>query len=122
MTGIALTLPWPPTVNHQYRRNRNGGVRLSAEVRDFRAVVAARAMIVCVGKRRPVFGDRPVCVDVVLSPPDRRRRDIDGPIKALLDALTHAGIWEDDAQVCELHVLRIAALEGGECMVEVTGR
>jgi crossover junction endodeoxyribonuclease RusA len=32
-------------------------------------------------------------------PPDARRRDIDNYNKALFDALTHAGIWEDDSQV-----------------------
>jgi len=28
-----------------------------------------------------------------------RRRDIDNYNKALFDALTHAGIWEDDSQI-----------------------
>ncbi|WP_159137369.1 RusA family crossover junction endodeoxyribonuclease, partial [Citrobacter braakii] len=32
-------------------------------------------------------------------PPDARRRDIDNYNKALFDALTHAGIWEDDSQI-----------------------
>lgn len=31
-------------------------------------------------------------------PPDARRRDIDNYNKALFDALTHAGIWEDDSR------------------------
>jgi crossover junction endodeoxyribonuclease RusA len=38
-------------------------------------------------------------VEIILYPPDARRRDIDNYNKALFDALTHAGIWEDDSQV-----------------------
>jgi len=38
----------------------------------------------------------------VLCPPDLRRRDLDNCFKALFDALTHAGIWQDDSQVKQL--------------------
>ncbi|WP_134871266.1 RusA family crossover junction endodeoxyribonuclease, partial [Cronobacter sakazakii] len=38
-------------------------------------------------------------VEITLYPPDARRRDIDNYNKALFDALTHAGVWEDDSQV-----------------------
>jgi len=38
-------------------------------------------------------------VEIILFPPDARRRDIDNYNKALFDALTHAGVWEDDSQV-----------------------
>ena len=32
-------------------------------------------------------------------PPDRRRRDLDNLLKPALDALQHAGVYEDDSQV-----------------------
>ena len=35
----------------------------------------------------------------MLYPPDQRRRDIDNYNKALFDALTLTGVWEDDSQV-----------------------
>ncbi|WP_420370913.1 RusA family crossover junction endodeoxyribonuclease [Klebsiella pneumoniae] len=38
-------------------------------------------------------------VHIVLYPPDQRRRDIDNYNKALFDALTQTGVWEDDSQV-----------------------
>jgi hypothetical protein len=38
-------------------------------------------------------------VHIVLFPPDQRRRDIDNYNKALFDALTQTGVWEDDSQV-----------------------
>ncbi|MCV5079210.1 RusA family crossover junction endodeoxyribonuclease, partial [Escherichia coli] len=41
----------------------------------------------------------PASVEIVLFPPDNRIRDLDNYNKALFDALTHAGVWEDDSQV-----------------------
>lgn len=38
-------------------------------------------------------------VHIVLFPPDQLRRDIDNYNKALFDALTQTGVWEDDSQV-----------------------
>jgi crossover junction endodeoxyribonuclease RusA len=37
--------------------------------------------------------------------PDNRRRDIDNILKPLLDALAHAGIYEDDSQIHHLDIL-----------------
>ena len=34
-----------------------------------------------------------------MFPPDNRIRDLDNYNKALFDALTHTGVWEDDRQV-----------------------
>jgi crossover junction endodeoxyribonuclease RusA len=35
-------------------------------------------------------------VEILLYPPDNRRRDIDNYTKGLFDALTHARVWEDE--------------------------
>ena len=40
---------------------------------------------------------------ITLWVPDRRRRDIDGPIKAILDGMTDGGVWVDDSQVWAKH-------------------
>lgn len=52
--------------------------------------------------QRPLTLMGPVSVIVTLYPPDRRRRDLDNFNKALFDALTRAGIWQDDSQIKRL--------------------
>ncbi|EMS7078238.1 RusA family crossover junction endodeoxyribonuclease, partial [Escherichia coli] len=60
---------------------------------------AACAAIVEQLRRLPKPTSAPASVEIVLFPPDNRIRDLDNYNKALFDALTHAGVWEDDSQV-----------------------
>jgi crossover junction endodeoxyribonuclease RusA len=60
-------------------------------------------------------------INIVVTRPDNRRRDLDNLTKALLDGLTHAGLWEDDSQIVDLHIAW-SKKDGNECaevMVEV---
>lgn len=61
----------------------------------------------------------PLIVDVVVHPPDRRRRDIDNVQKALLDALQHAGAYSDDSQIIRLSIERGRPVDGGKTIVQI---
>ena len=62
----------------------------------------------------------PLSVRVELYPADNRRRDIDNPLKALLDSLTFAGVWEDDSQIVHLLVEKKRRVDGNPfCVVSV---
>lgn len=105
MEPLQITLPWPPSVNQYWRHvvvRRSVQVRISAEGRAYRDRVAA-----CVLKRRPLprlAGRLQVRIDAY--PPDARVRDLDNLPKAILDALTHSGVWDDDGQIDDLHIVR----------------
>lgn len=49
--------------------------------------------------------DKPFKVAIHIGMPDHRRRDLDGPLKSILDALNGIA-WTDDSQVMELHVTK----------------
>lgn len=70
---------------------------ISAEGRKYQS--AACAAIIEQLRRLPKPTTAPAAVEITLFPPDMRRRDLDNYNKALFDALTHAGVWEDDSQV-----------------------
>jgi crossover junction endodeoxyribonuclease RusA len=53
-------------------------------------------------------------------PPDRRRRDLDNLQKPLLDALQHAGVYEDDSQVDLLLSRRRERRDGGQVVVTIS--
>ncbi len=124
---IALTLPWPPSVNHYWRAvtmpGKKGGpsvVRhlISKAGRDYKAAVDA--VVNQAGARHGLTGRLSIRVD--LYPPDRRQRDIDNSIKATLDALVAAGVFADDSQVDRLEVVRADVTKGGAALVTVTER
>lgn len=98
---LEATLPWPPSVNHYWATNGHGRY-LSPRARAWQK--EAWAVLRSEWPHRPYRGQ--VAVTLVATPPDRRRRDLDNILKAVLDALVHAGVIADDAQVAELHAVR----------------
>jgi crossover junction endodeoxyribonuclease RusA len=99
MEMIELTLPWPPTVN-TYWRNFNGRTIVSARGRSYRKAVADQVLIQHAAKHI----DYAVKVEIQCFRPDRRRRDVDNLLKALLDSMTYAGVMQDDALIEDLRV------------------
>jgi crossover junction endodeoxyribonuclease RusA len=97
-TGLSLHLPWPPSINHYWRRV-GAKTLISREGRRFREEVVAK---ISQRKVRAISG--PVRVHILACRPDKRRRDIDNILKSLLDALGHAGVYEDDSQIWDLSV------------------
>ena len=69
-----------------------------------------------------MFGDKArLSVTVIVASPDKRRRDVDNLCKSLLDALEHAGVYEDDCQIDQLLILRDpeAIIKGGLVKVQI---
>lgn len=115
--GIVVTLPYPPSVNTYWRHPNKGKLAgrslISQEGREYRAAVAARLLGRCTTMRGRL------AVSILLSPPDARRRDLDNALKAVLDALAHAEVYEDDSQIDELSVRRGEITNGGFASVHI---
>ena len=108
MRRIKIELPWPPTVNTMFATFKGRRI-LSAAGRKYRAeaIAIAKLMGVC---------DRVLSrlsVSITAYPPDRRKRDLDNLLKAPLDAMTHAGVWDDDSQIDKLSIARGEIRKGG---------
>lgn len=110
---IELELPYPPSVNHYWRRV---GARtlISRGGRAFRESVCS---ILAAHGIEPMDG--PLCVSIDVHPPDRRRRDIDNLQKALLDALAHGGAYHDDSQIVRLTVEKRGVVPDGKVCVRI---
>jgi crossover junction endodeoxyribonuclease RusA len=107
MSKVMLTLPWPPSVN-RYWRNVKGRVLVSKEGRDYRKKVCNQSLL----HRFPRLGKARLRMSITAFPPDRRRRDLDNILKAVLDALQAAGVYHDDSQIDELSITRASDLKG----------
>jgi crossover junction endodeoxyribonuclease RusA len=112
---IQLSLPYPPSVNHYWGQGKHGrfiGKRGVA----FRQAVAEAALEAEV---QPLLGR--LSVHIALFPPDKRQRDVDNVLKSLLDACEHAGCYESDSQIDELHIVRQEIQKGGSCTIVILG-
>ena len=109
-------LPYPPSVNHYWRRV-GWRTLISRTGRRYRRAVVT---LLTVMRARPLRGA--LVVRVKVFPPDGRRRDLDNLQKALLDALERGGAFADDFQIAKLEVERASVVPGGKVIVEITER
>lgn len=118
MTGaVHLLLPYPPSVNTLWR-TWNGRTLLSAKGRTYRQAVLL-AVLAQRGSGVPRLAGR-LAVELYLTMPDKRIRDLDNCAKAGLDGLTHAGLWTDDSQIDRLTVIRGPVAPPGRLAVTIT--
>ena len=110
---IQVTLPWPPSVN-TYWRNVNGRTIISAKGREYRQAVGDMILV----QRAVCHYAGPLRVDIQAFRPDKRRRDLDNLLKAVLDGMTYAGVYDDDSQIVDLRIYWAETI-GGMLKVKV---
>jgi len=115
MDVLKLELPYPPSINHYYLRTRNG-VILGKKGRSYREEVT----ILCQHAKFMFPKECKLAVAIELFPPDKRRRDIDNTLKALLDSMQHANIYADDNQIDYLSIVRCEPVPKGKVLLVVT--
>ena len=87
---MVIELPWPPSVNHYWRR-QGSRYFVSSEGKQYRDSVFYLSR-----EFRGLFKLKErLSVHIQAYPPDKRRRDLDNIFKATLDCLQYAQVYED---------------------------
>ena len=103
---LSLDVPMPPTLSACYTNVRGVG-RVKTKV--YKAW--QKGVVDEIGfTRRIEMITGPVRVEIAVTRPDKRRRDLDNLLKSLCDVLTAAKVIGDDSQI---HRLGIAWRETG---------
>ena len=98
-----------------YWRNFRGRTILSKAGREYKKAIAEYV----VENNVPKFGENKLKITMILQPKDKRKMDIDNRIKCVLDSLQEAGVFDDDFQVDELHVMRGEQVKGGKLLLTI---
>ena len=109
---IKHELPYPPSINNYYARQKNGAVYIKPEGKSYRIAVKWNLHLA-----KPIEGKVKLHVDVF--PPDRKKRDLDNLNKCLLDSLQFSGIIKDDYDIDYLSMRRCEVTPGGKVIVQI---
>ena len=112
--ALKLSLPYPPSINNYYGRNRFGSVYIKAAGKAYRKTVIAKF-----GRVKPMLSK--LSVKIFMYPPDKRKRDVDNVLKASMDALQAANIFKDDSQIYRLLIEKCEPKTNGELYIEIQG-
>jgi crossover junction endodeoxyribonuclease RusA len=96
---ITLVLPWPPSVNNYWKVARNK-IYIHKDGKEFRQKVAEQVLLQDV--KAGLTG--PIMMTIEAWRPDNRVRDLDNVLKATLDGLQKAGVYENDSQIKDLRI------------------
>lgn len=70
-------------------------------------------------KIKPIVAEK-LRVELLIYPPDKKRRDIDNVCKVILDTLQRAGVYDDDFKVWQLTIERKEVRQYGEVEFSIT--
>ena len=102
MSDRRYRLPLPPSGNHRLMPVRTGGrMRLIKSPKMRRWCEQCDEILASEPLLETEKGYR---VSLRIWWPDRRRRDIDGPVKGVFDSLVRAGILSDDSMIKQFDV------------------
>ena len=111
---VRLELPYPPSVNSYWRANGHRrfiskeGVAFTREV----------DLIIKMSKVKSFEGKR-LAISVVIHPRSKRKFDLDNTLKAILDALMKAGMYNDDSQIGYIEIARGEAVKKGKAVINL---
>lgn len=103
--SIIVNVPFPPSVNNIWRSPTGYGRTIKSEEYRLWLKTAFGHWMQVKSKQQIKHIIGPYRLEITLTPPDKRRRDIGNYEKALSDFLQAAGIVEDDHWCEVLHVV-----------------
>lgn len=118
-TGLEFRVPGTPVAQPRHRASCRGGFARIYLPKDHAVHEWKRAIHVCVEREIKKIGaiEGPVRLELLFSFEAKTRAsmnqwrtkkpDIDNLAKAVMDALTDAGAWQDDSQVVCMHCAKV---------------
>ena len=111
---VRYELPYPPSVNNYWHASGKrryispAGKKFTEEVN-----------LIVQNARFKTFGSASLGISVMIHPRSKRKFDLDNTLKAILDALMKANVYDDDSQFEYIEIARGEAKDGGSAVVHI---
>jgi crossover junction endodeoxyribonuclease RusA len=107
--SLTLTLPVPPSINHQYA-TVNGRRLLSSTGRAYKALVSRQVWLALTQSTtktpfKTLLHTTPLALSIQFFFPSALRRDLDGGLKIAQDAICE-GLGLNDNRIAEIHLYK----------------
>ena len=105
ITMYLLRLPLPPSVNNYYGYHSKFGytkVYIKKPGQEYRTQVLNYVL----QNNLQLRANTALSVTILFTPKSKHKQDVDNILKCLLDALTHAEVWQDDSFIFDLHITK----------------
>jgi crossover junction endodeoxyribonuclease RusA len=109
---IQITLPFPPGVNNLFATVGKRRVR-SKRYREW----SSAAWLAAMQQPRPDAIQGPFIASFLVTRPDKRKRDLDGLLKAPLDFLVELGLIDDDSMAQSLTIEWLGYAKPGSVII-----
>ena len=111
---VRYELPYPPSVNNYWHAS---GKRRYISPAGKKFTEEVFAVVKSQGSKS--FGDVSLGISVMIHPRSKRKFDLDNTLKAILDALMKADVYDDDSQFEYIEIARGEAKDGGAAVVHI---
>ena len=116
---LVLTLPIPPSLNDFYGHTAPTAHRVIKYVKESGKIYKQKIAEYVKLNNFDIHANVPLKVEIIINFPTNRRNDLDNRMKGLLDSITEAGVWEDDALIDDLHIIRGITGKPGGVIVKI---
>lgn len=113
---ITFTLPLPKSKPNSYKTNKKGAFYKDKKIKDNEIDIKTALKIQLPEAFELIT--TPINLTVQLYYNDKRRRDIDNPLKLLFDCCNGI-IWKDDCQIERLYIEKHLGCDNNQCIVTV---
>jgi len=111
---LRYELPYPPSVNNYWHAT---GKRRYISPAGKKFTEEVFAVVKSQGSKG--FGDASLGISVMIHPRSKRKFDLDNTLKAILDALMKASVYDDDSQFEYIEIARGEPKDGGAAVVHI---
>jgi len=100
-----LSLPTPPSINNYYGHHckfNHASIYIKSEGKEYRKKV----LDYVISNNLQLRANTLLELEIFFTPKSAHKQDVDNILKCLLDALTHAEVYDDDSLIYKLTITK----------------